>query len=193
MWPAIWLLPEYEEFGPWPASGEIDLMESRGNDSTCAAGGRNTFASTLHWGPNWDANKYELTTKQYVHDSDLSDDFHTYGLIWTDSKIQTYIDDPSNIVLDVEYGDQGFWDKGGFAGEGRTANPWVGEPNAAPFNRNFYLILNVAVGGTNGFFPDNECGKTWTSVNDFWNQYGEWWPTWEYPETTKSAMKIDWI
>jgi len=34
------------------------------------------------------------------------------------------------------------------------ANPWENENNAAPFNQEFYLILNVAVGGTNGYFPD---------------------------------------
>ena len=56
IWPAIWLLPESEEFGAWPASGEIDVMESRGNDASCEAGGRNKFASTLHWGPDYSVN-----------------------------------------------------------------------------------------------------------------------------------------
>ena len=167
-------------------------MESRGNDASCEAGGRNKFASTLHWGPNYDANKYEMTTEQYTHPSDLSDDFHIYGLIWTDDEITTYIDDPSNVVLHVDTSTESFWDKGGFADEGRD-NPWRGEPNNAPFNREFYLILNVAVGGTMGYFPDGQCGKTWTTVNDFWNQWGQWYPTWEYPETNNAAMKIDWI
>ena len=31
LWPAIWLLPKHNEYGEWPASGEIDIMESRGN------------------------------------------------------------------------------------------------------------------------------------------------------------------
>lgn len=31
LWPAIWLLPRWNNYGNWPASGEIDLMESRGN------------------------------------------------------------------------------------------------------------------------------------------------------------------
>ena len=31
LWPAIWMLPRYNEYGQWPASGEIDIMESRGN------------------------------------------------------------------------------------------------------------------------------------------------------------------
>jgi beta-glucanase (GH16 family) len=28
LWPAIWLLPEKNAYGQWPASGEIDLMVS---------------------------------------------------------------------------------------------------------------------------------------------------------------------
>ena len=31
LWPAIWMLPRHNEYGEWPASGEIDIMESRGN------------------------------------------------------------------------------------------------------------------------------------------------------------------
>ena len=30
-WPAIWLLPENDVYGYWPTSGEIDLLEARGN------------------------------------------------------------------------------------------------------------------------------------------------------------------
>lgn len=53
-------------------------------------------------------------------------------------------------------------------------NPWVGEENAAPFNRDFHLIINLACGGTNSYFPDGQGGKTWSntdphSVNAFYN------------------------
>jgi len=45
-----------------------------------------------------------------------------------------------------------FFEKGEFPPG--TDNPWVGEPNSAPFNREFYLTINLAVGGTNTYFPD---------------------------------------
>jgi len=54
LWPAIWMLPKSAEYGIWPTSGEIDIMESRGNAMGYPAGGCNTFGSTLHWGTNWD-------------------------------------------------------------------------------------------------------------------------------------------
>ena len=31
LWPAIWMLPVRNDYGPWPMSGEIDIMEARGN------------------------------------------------------------------------------------------------------------------------------------------------------------------
>jgi len=192
IWPAIWMLPKNNEFGNWPASGEIDIVESRGSDgATCAAGGNDAFASTLHWGPNWDSDAYIQTSTQYVHHESLADAMHVYGLIWTEDRLTTYIDSPENVVLDVDMSTQSFWEKGGWTG----FNPWNGEANNAPFNREFYLILNVAVGGTNGYFPDGDCGKTYTdndprAPNTFWSTKDTWMPTWN-PDSNDSAMKVD--
>lgn len=191
------MLPAHNEYGKWPASGEIDIMESFGNDSNnCSEQGNNQFASTLHWGPNWDQNKYELTHAAYTHSAPLSDDFHNYGLIWTEDRLQTYFDDPSNIILDVDFSSQSMWEKGGFSDE--QTNPWRNEPNSAPFNREFFLIMNVAAGGVNGYFQDGVCNKPWANssgnaANEFWNSRGTWFPTWNYPETHDAAMKIDYV
>lgn len=77
-------------------------MESRGNGPECSAGGSNTFASTLHWGPAWDQNRYELTHAEYKHPESLGNSMHVYGLLWTPERLITYIDDESNVVLDVD-------------------------------------------------------------------------------------------
>ena len=50
LWPAIWMLPTNDTYGPWPKSGEIDIMESRGNGITYPLGGVNVISSSLHWG-----------------------------------------------------------------------------------------------------------------------------------------------
>ncbi|KAI9898346.1 hypothetical protein N3K66_006706 [Trichothecium roseum] len=50
IWPAIWMMPEDSVYGEWPRSGEIDIMESRGNGAGYEEGGRNYYYSTLHWG-----------------------------------------------------------------------------------------------------------------------------------------------
>jgi hypothetical protein len=47
---------------------------------------------------------------------------HTYGLLWTKDRIQTYIDSPENIVLDYDFTDKTLWEKGAFPEE--MNNPW---------------------------------------------------------------------
>ena len=158
IWPAIWLLPTNEEYGSWPTSGEIDILESRGNSVSCP-GGSNTFGSTLHWGPDWSKDPWWLTHEEYTHHESLGDAMHTYGLVWTEDRLFTYIDDESHIILDVDMSSYDFWTKGGFSG----FNAWQGEGKNAPFNREFYLILNVAVGGVNGYFTDGQCSKPWNN------------------------------
>lgn len=51
LWPAIWMMPVDDTYGEWPNSGEIDIMESRGNNYTYKMGGNNVASSALHWGP----------------------------------------------------------------------------------------------------------------------------------------------
>lgn len=77
-------------------------MESRGNNDH-PSGGNNAFASTLHWGPDYTDNRFEMTHGEYKHPTSLGDDFHTYGLYWSADRLYTYIDSPNNIVLDVDF------------------------------------------------------------------------------------------
>jgi hypothetical protein len=110
------------------------------------------------------------------------------GLEWSDKYIFTYI---NNRLLQVLYTDftQPFWDRGNFPltdSNGTVlVDPWsqTGRPST-PFDQDFYLILNVAVGGTNGWFQDGKSGKPWVDASpsakkDFWDAQNEWLPTWE--------------
>ena len=61
---AIWMLPTDYVYGGWPRSGEIDIVESRGNaDFSCGGNplGRQLAGSTLHWGPDAGQNRFDLT------------------------------------------------------------------------------------------------------------------------------------
>ena len=58
--------------------------------------------------------------------------------------------------------------------------------------------MNVAVGGTNGYFPDNWCNKPYSNwkghpEGDFIKNKDQWFPTWNYPMTNDAAMKVDWV
>lgn len=94
----------------------------------------------------------------------LADDYHVYGLKWGPFGITTYIDTPSNVVLQASF-DQPMFGRGPTAQSSSGGpfypasgidDPWASSPNpnACPFDQEFYLIMNVAVGGTANYFPD---------------------------------------
>ena len=129
LWPAIWLLPvPYgNPYGNWPMSGEIDMVESRGNARACsdsfvnaqtspvAFGGVQSFASTLHWGPTEQLNSFNRTHTEYsvpLAANTLDTAFHTYGLRWNTSGLYTYIDNDQNHILEVSFLDQSFESRG---------------------------------------------------------------------------------
>ncbi|WP_295086660.1 family 16 glycosylhydrolase [Ruminococcus sp.] len=119
LWPAIWMLPEDSVYGGWAASGEIDIMEGWGStpDKICG---------TVHFGDAWPNNAY--LTKDYVFaDGDSTENWHTYAIEWESGEIRWYVDD-------VLYS---------------TQTDWYSTNHAypAPFDQNFYIILNLAVGG----------------------------------------------
>jgi hypothetical protein len=192
IWPAIWMMPVEDTYGPWPASGEIDIMESRGNNHTYGQGGNNIMSSALHWGPD-PANDawWRTNVKRSALHTTFSDTYHTFGLEWSQKYLFTYVDSRLLQVLYTNF-DRPMWERGGFpaatSNGTRIQDVWsqFGRDNT-PFDQKFYLILNVAVGGTNGWFEDNASGKPWLdgSLNarkDFWNSQDRWLPTWTKPE-----------
>jgi hypothetical protein len=103
------------------------------------------------------------------------------------SQPRSYIDDDeSGIVLNVQL-NTSFWERGGWGANGSTIdNPWqdAENSNVAPFDQRMYLIFNVAVGGTNGYFPDGAGSKPWTdgsanAMDEFWSGVGQWYPSWQ--------------
>lgn len=54
IWPAVWMMPSKEVYGPWPASGEIDIFEGKGNPSRSRQDDLSSrMTSTLHWGESF--------------------------------------------------------------------------------------------------------------------------------------------
>ncbi|KAJ3038277.1 hypothetical protein HK097_003219 [Rhizophlyctis rosea] len=191
LWPAIWLMPKDSVYGEWPASGEIDIAESRGNDRTYSYGGRDKIGATLHWGPlegDPPLNQFWRTTNEYqLRRGTYDEGFHTFGMVWTPERIFMYVDTPLRQSLSIPLGD--FWTWGNFPetywNGTEVKNPWYISEGPAPFDQEFYLILNVAVGGTNQYFPDGIGGKPWTNkgsrgqaMKDFWEQRTRWLKTW---------------
>jgi beta-glucanase (GH16 family) len=191
LWPAIWMLPVSATYGPWPASGEIDIVESRGNNYTYPQGGNNIISSALHWGPDPSNDAWWMTNvkRSALHTTYAATE-HTFGLEWSQKYVFTYIDTRLLQVLYTNF-DQPLWQRGNFPLAGvngtRLIDVWsqTGR-DATPFDQDFYLIINVAVGGTNGWFQDGINGKPWvdsspSAKSDFWKARDQWLPTWQKP------------
>lgn len=200
LWPAIWMLPVENTYGAWPFSGEIDIAESRGNNYTYPLGGNNIISSTLHWGPDLADDAWWRTYgKTRALMSNFNQDFHTFGLEWSEKYLYMYLD---SRLLQVMYNkfNEPMWKRGDFPLSDNNGTSWV-DPwtqtghDSTPFDQNFYLILNVAVGGTNGWFQDGVAGKPWvdaspTARKDFWNARDSWEPTWTDPAMQVKSVKM---
>jgi len=131
IWPAIWMMPTDSEYGGWARSGEIDIMEAI---NLKAAGAEpNRVHGTLHYGDGWPNNVH--SGEHHDPPGDVTTEFHTYAVEWERGEIRWYVDDVH------------------FA----TQNTWYSAGNAypAPFDKRFYLILNLAVGGEWPGWPDD--------------------------------------
>ena len=123
IWPAIWMMPTNSPYGTWAASGEIDIVESRGSKV------RETLGA-LHFGGKWPNNVHLDHTYRFP-DKDASEDFHVYALEWNGSEISWFVD---GVKWKTRKNSE--WHS--------TAAP--GNPSA-PYDHHFHLILNVAVDG----------------------------------------------
>ncbi|KAK7088455.1 hypothetical protein V1264_022376 [Littorina saxatilis] len=207
LWPAIWMLPRSNVYGNWPASGEIDIMESRGNlhytDPKGTSQGVDNIGSTLHFGADFFTNQWPKAHKEVLLSTGgtYADDFHKFGVEWDNTSITFSVD--GHETLKVAPGAGGFWEFGGFDQMQGYDNPWREGTRMAPFDQEFYLVMNVAVGGV-GFFPDENRNspqpKPWQDragheADRFWAARNQWYPTWhpDHDQGEDAAMKVNYV
>ena len=118
VWPAFWMMGES---GGWPNCGEIDIMEHRNTE--------NTVIGTLHWNPGtslWDSYNHVYagseTNGQFGYIGSI-DQWHRYSVEWYEDMMKWYVDDICYETMSIS--------------------------NAAmeEFQRNHYILLNLAIGG----------------------------------------------
>jgi beta-glucanase (GH16 family) len=122
MWPAFWMMPTDEVYGGWAASGEIDIMETCNN--TDYIGG------TIHYGGSWPNNASSGGTYS-PGGVNFSSAFHVYTIEWEPDVMRWYVD--------------------GVLYSTKTSSLWYSDAAPsnprAPFDQDFYIIINAAVGG----------------------------------------------
>ena len=112
-WPAIWMLGQNYATKPWPACGEIDIMEHVGKN-------QDVILSTLHY-PGHFGGSGNTGSKTIPN---VSTEFHVYKAVWSPASVTTFVDD-----VQIHS---------------------VPNDGTLPFNSDFFLILNVAMGGNLG-------------------------------------------
>jgi beta-glucanase (GH16 family) len=118
-WPAIWMMPTDAEYGGWPRSGEIDIMEYVGMNPS------NLYFTTHYEGTNGTGHQssgYSISTSQPYNK------FMKFAVEWSPDYIKWFADDKLYFTYTKKSDDPKVW----------------------PFNKMFYMILNLAYGGSWG-------------------------------------------
>lgn len=124
IWPAFWMLGGDFPQTSWPSSGEIDIMENVGKEP-------HRIYGTVH-GPGYSGGAGISGMYQHPQNWSFADAFHTYAVDWKPGSITWSVD--GNVYHQVTTSRVG-------------GNPWV-------FDKPYFLILNVAVGGQWPGYPD---------------------------------------
>jgi beta-glucanase (GH16 family) len=145
LWPAFWMLGDNIDSVPWPACGEVDIMEN------WPGIGATKNATSMH-GTGYSGGNSLTSQFTFPNGERVDTAFHTYGIIWSPNMMQFYFDDPGNITFV------------------RTAAD-VPAGSTWPFNNPFFLIANMAVGGVLGGTPDAGTTNAGPALFDYIRYY----------------------
>jgi len=118
LWSAFWMLGFDHPATPWPACGEIDVMEHKGRERT-------RTSSALH-GPGY-SGRTPLTRTSRLARGATADTFHTYAVEWDSTGVRFLVDDAVHYWITRRQGE-------------RFGRSVLDQP--------FFVILNLTVGGT---------------------------------------------
>lgn len=124
LWPAWWTVGTAR---PWPGGGEIDMMEYYRGMLLANACWK---AEGGRWAQHWDTAKVPL---EDLGDASWSEQFHVWEMLWDEDSIELSVDGRLLNTIDVT----------------KTVNP----DGTNPFKEPHHMILNLAIGGTNGGDP----------------------------------------
>lgn len=201
LYSTIAMEPVDNTYGVFPASGRIDIAQARGNARGFVSGGTERVDSMLHFGADGhvvsDLN-YKARNAVQARGLDFSQEYHIFGLEWTPDSIRTYLDKPSNIMLEYSW-PAGFWLLAKYNKDdprlNKFMNPYGNGTRAAPFDVPFQLVLRVNAGGINGIFADGPT-KPWTDtttrqlgMQSFNAANSSWLPSWATPEARSLKVK----
>jgi beta-glucanase (GH16 family) len=128
LWAAFWTLGSNISTVPWPTCGEEDILEdwSPKVDGGAGTTGDISTAHTKDTGGDGVGARFTFPSGEAGDTA-----FHTYGIVWTQNDVSTFVDDPSTPFESIT------------PSRLPAGDTW-------PFNADMFVLLNVAVGGTLG-------------------------------------------
>jgi beta-glucanase (GH16 family) len=144
IWPAFWMLGEDIDKVGWPNCGEIDIMEDIGKEPS-------TIHGTIH-GPGYSGDKGIGDPFSLPASEGFADDFHVYAVEWEPEAIRFYVDDhvyATRTPADLPKGTK-----------------WA-------YDHPFFMLLNVAVGGSWPGNPDATSTFPQTMLVDYVRVYSK--------------------
>ena len=137
------MMPQVGEYG-WPKDGEIDIMEHMYSNQ------ENQIQSTIHYSNNNSVHSYKWAVETVPQNVNFVDKFHSITFRWIEDRLEFYLDTYNEPFHSID----------------RSTNQDFINGAYWPFNESFYLIMNLAVGGTNGgdinnnkYCQDIECSN----------------------------------
>jgi beta-glucanase (GH16 family) len=131
LWSAFWMLSTNSPYNGWASSGEVDIMEVINADTD----GEAVFG-TLHYGFPWPLNQQAGNP---VEDVAPADDYYLYAVEWSENEIRWYVDNVHYLTVNKDT-----WYSYYYADQQTGYTEGAG---AAPFDVDFHVLLNLAVGG----------------------------------------------
>ncbi len=129
IWPAFWMLGDGIFDGtPWPACGEIDIMEMVGGGT----GRDDVVHGTIHWSDD-NGNHASYGGQKQLDAGIFADDFHLFSIEWDATSIKWFLDGIQYHVVNITPG------------------------HMSEFHEDFFILLNIAVGGA---WPGNPDAST---------------------------------
>jgi beta-glucanase (GH16 family) len=150
LWPAFWMLGADKNEVGWPKCGEIDIMEIGHKNGIDKGVQEYYFNGACHWGEGWNGGSYPNKAIHTTNNYSLQNDFHTYTLFWTPDSITMFLD------LDKYPNAKPYY-------EIPITGSGLENETSRYFRKPFYIIFNLAVGGT---FSENYDIKEITALNN---------------------------
>lgn len=151
-WPAFWMLPADNAYGDWPLSGEIDIVEAVNLGANCTdCGGstaENRASGALHFGNAWPDNTLITDKVTLPGDAAALDSYHVFAVEWGEGRMNWFVDGIKYMTVTQ---DRWF-----------TAARTKDQNANAPFDKTFYLMFNLAVGGN---FPEGANENTFEAAS----------------------------